>query len=170
MRAICSRWAWVLVFLGCRQETECRPGVMRGCETDTVDAGFTQDGYQVCEASGSWSSCVPVGVCAGDAGASRGLYARCEESSQCGPAQCAVCGHYTGVQNPNAYGVCHPYCQVDADCVPTSEASDVTARCVLGQCSLFCRSVSRCPHDSQCLPWNNPDLSAAYPGYDGLCE
>lgn len=147
----------------------CTPGAQRACAR-SVDGGLMQSGYQACGALAVWSACVPVGACTGAAGASTPLYSRCGEDSDCGPAGCAVCGHYTGVTNKGGFSVCYPFCQTDAECAPNSAASGVSARCVLGQCTLLCREGATCPRDSQCLPWATAAIASAYPGFVGACE
>jgi L-rhamnose isomerase len=62
------------------------------------------------------------------------------------------------------------FCQSDPDCAPTTASRDVTPRCILGQCTLLCRTTSACPQDSLCLPWNDPAIASMFPGFDGLCE
>lgn len=147
----------------------CSPGAQQPCSR-TLDGGYVQSGYQACGASASWSACVPVGACTGSAGAATPLYGRCAEDTECGPAGCAVCGHYTGVSNPQGFSVCYSFCQTDAECAPNSAATGVTARCVLGQCTLLCRAGATCPRDGQCLPWATAALANAYSGYEGVCE
>lgn len=170
MRA--ERIAFALVCLGltaCAGDA-CDPGTQRPC-TLTLAGGYTQRGYQACGGLAEWSTCVTVGVCsAPDGGAALQAYGRCDTNDQCGPAGCAICSHYTGLKNPNGYGLCRTYCQSDGDCAPGSPATDVTPRCVLGQCSLFCRAGSTCPRDTQCLPWASATLASANPGFAGLCE
>lgn len=97
-------------------------------------------------------------------------YGRCDSDEACGPAGCAVCGHYVGVKNPQGYGLCYVYCQSDAECAPGSATTRVTPRCVLGQCTLLCREGASCPRDTRCLPWASASLASANPGYAGLCE
>lgn len=160
--------AVLLLDVGACADT-CSPGEMRGC-TITLDGGGSQRGFQSCGGTARWSACYPVGACAAADGGVAVNYSRCDDDAQCGPAACAVCGHYAGVQNPTSVGVCYPFCTVDGDCAPTSAASGVAPRCVLGQCTLLCRTSSACPHDTRCLPWNNPTIGAGYPGYDGLCN
>lgn len=147
----------------------CNPGQQRAC-TNTLAGGYTQSGYQACSSGGAWSQCVSVGVCRAPGGMALPVYNRCGVSAQCGPAQCAECGHYVGVQNPRGYGVCYVFCQTDDECAPTTAATGVTPRCVLGQCTLLCRDGARCPNDTACLPWTNASLATTYPGYIGLCE
>ncbi|MBL8603151.1 MAG: hypothetical protein JNK72_14605 [Myxococcales bacterium] len=158
----------VLAFaaFGC-DTTACRPGTQRGC-LDGADGAAQQPGYQACSASGEWSACYAVGACVGGA-STRQRYARCDSDAQCGDPQCAVCGRYSGVTNPAGAGICHSYCQQDADCA-TGEGSGLTPRCILGQCGLFCDARSRCPFDSQCLAWANSAIAAAYPAFQGLCQ
>src|SRR4029078_3575170 len=102
--------------------------------------------------------------------ASVSVYARCTCSAQCGPSECAVCGHYAGVQNPNAFQVCYSFCSADTECAPANTTSDVTPRCVLGQCVLLCHSGSTCPQNAACLPWVDSSTSNMFAGFDGLCE
>ncbi len=147
----------------------CTPGEQRACSR-TLDGGFTQSGYQACGAAGTWSACVSVGACTGSAGVATPLYGRCADDTECGPAGCAVCGHYTGVSNPRGFSVCYSFCQTDAECAPNSVATGVTARCVLGQCTLLCRTGATCPRDGQCMPWATAALASAYAGYEGVCE
>ncbi len=169
-----DRRAWwlaaavALASMDCAPGERCAPGQSRAC-TRTLDGGVTQSGFESCEASGQWSACVSVGGCSSTEGALP-IYSRCEETAQCGPAGCATCTNYVGVDNPGGYSVCFVYCQADSDCAPTTASSGVAPRCLLGQCALLCRSGSTCPRDSQCLGWANDALAAAYPGYDGLCE
>lgn len=145
----------------------CDPGAQQPCAV-TWDGGAMQTGFQACGARGTWSACVPVGAC--NTPGALPVYSRCAAQSQCGPEGCAVCGHYNGVANPEAHSVCYAYCQTDAQCAPTTAATDVSPRCLLGQCALLCRAGSTCPRDSRCLPWATPEIGAAYPGFTGLCE
>ncbi len=147
----------------------CDPGDERPC-TRSLDGGFTQGGYQACGARGEWSSCVPTGACSAPGGAALPVYRRCEADDACGPAGCAVCGHYAGLKNNEGYGICYAYCQRDEQCAPDVAAAGVTPRCVLGQCTLLCRAGARCPRDTECLPWASPSLASANPGFAGLCE
>ncbi|MFO0646210.1 MAG: hypothetical protein U0326_08220 [Polyangiales bacterium] len=156
-----------LASAACSNNT-CSPGEQRAC-TRTLDGGFMQGGYQACGGTATWSSCVPVGACSTSM-ASTPLYGRCDADEQCGPMGCAVCGHYTGVTNPEGASVCFAYCQSDGDCAPNSAATGVTPRCVLGQCTLLCRAGSVCPRDSRCLSWATAEIAAVYPGFTGACE
>lgn len=153
----------------CADENSCEPGEQRAC-VQTLDGAYTQRGYQACGGLGVWSACVSVGACTAPDGGVLLSYARCDTNDQCGPAGCAICSHYTGLKNPNGYGLCRTYCQADSDCTPGSATTNVTPRCVLGQCSLFCRAGSACPRDTQCLPWASASLASANPGFAGLCE
>ena len=153
----------------CSDEGSCDPGAQRTC-TVALDGAYTQRGYQACGGRGVWSSCVTVGACASPDGGALLAYGRCDDNAQCGPAGCALCGHYTGLENPNGYGLCRTFCQADADCAPGSASRDVTPRCVLGQCSLYCRVGSTCPRDTECLPWASTALASANAGFAGLCE
>jgi hypothetical protein len=153
----------------CGITERCTPGQMRDCMR-SLEGGYAQNGYQTCDSRGTWSECLSVGACVAPGGTSLPVYSRCTTSDQCGPATCAVCSHYSGVQDPNGFSVCNVFCQVDSDCAPTTSSSDVAPRCVLGQCMLLCRSSSTCPQDSQCMPWNDTTSASMYPGFDGLCE
>lgn len=154
---------------GCSPASPCHRGDRRPCER-TTDGGYTQGGYQTCEATSTWSECVPVGACVSPDGGSLALYTRCTGNEACGPPDCAVCGNYAGVRNPGAFGICYPFCQVDLDCAPTTPSAGVTPRCVLGQCTLLCHASSTCPNDTQCLGWNDTATATMYPVFDGLCE
>lgn len=157
-----------LALTECAPGERCSPGQSRACAR-TLDGGVTQSGFESCESTGYWSACVSVGGCSAG-GSALPIYSRCETTEQCGPAGCATCTNYVGVQNPEGRSVCFVYCQADADCAPTTASAGVTPRCLLGQCALLCRSGSVCPQDSQCLPWAGDALASAYPGYTGLCE
>jgi len=163
-----ARLALLALLADCAPLDACEPGTQQPCAL-ALDGGATQRGFQACSGGGRWSTCVAVGTCTGAAGA-RPVYSRCTDSAQCGPDTCATCGRYTGVRNPEGYEVCYPYCQRDADCAPSTAASGVTPRCVLGQCTLLCAADAVCPNDSRCLPWNTPEVAAANPGFAGLCE
>lgn len=169
-----DRVAWVLLLTAwfgagaCKGE-ECTPGESRACSM-TLDGGFTQSGFQACGSRAEWSACVSVGGCTAPGGAPLALYSRCTATEQCGPEGCAVCGHYAGVENPSAFGLCYAYCQTNAECEPTTASRDVTARCVLGQCTLACHASSQCPRDTQCLPWSTGAAPSTFAGFDGLCE
>ena len=166
------RWLFVLILVLASAEScqgrECVAGQSRAC-TSTLDGGVTQRGYEACSARGMWSECVAVGACSA-AGAALPVYARCTSMDDCGSASCAVCGDYQGIDNPGAYSVCHPYCQADTDCAPTTASAGVTARCVLGQCLLLCRTGARCPVDGTCMPWSSSAFASNYAGFDGLCD
>ena len=146
----------------------CSPGQMRPC-TRSFDGG-TQSGFQSCDSRAEWSECVGVGSCSSPGVATLPAYSRCATGDQCGPSSCAVCSHYTGVDNPGGYSVCNVFCQGSSDCAPTTASRDVMPVCILGQCTLLCRTTSACPQDSQCLPWNDPSMGSTFPGFDGLCE
>lgn len=170
--AVDRRWFGLallaLSLTDCIRGDACSPGASRPC-TRSLDGGVMQSGYESCESTGQWSACVSVGGC-NQGGASLPLYSRCTGSDQCGPEGCAFCNDYVGVDNPHGYSVCYVYCQADSDCAPTTASAGVTPRCVLGQCTLLCRTGSTCPQDSQCLPWANASLASTYAGFDGLCE
>lgn len=155
--------------VACAGWDDCNAGEQRDC-TRAVDGGGTQRGYQICTSSGAWSACVPVGTCSSPGAGTLPVYSRCTDDAQCGLAGCAVCGHYTGVKNTQGYGLCYTYCQNDADCAPTTPTTGVTARCILGQCTLFCRTGATCPRDTECLRWNSSKLATMYPSFAGLCE
>ena len=161
--------ALAIALSGCDTLNPCTPGQQRDC-MQAFEGGFTQSGSQTCDARGAWSQCVGAGACAAGNGEALPAYSRCMDSSQCGPGECAVCNHYSGVQNPAGYSVCYPFCQTDVDCAPATPVTDVTARCVLGQCALLCHSTSTCPHDTACLGWSTATPSAMYTGFDGFCE
>lgn len=168
--AACLLTCAVLTSLAsCAPTATCRSGDSRPCER-TTDGGYTQSGNQTCEARGTWSACVPVGACRSPGGGALPVYARCSSSDACGPPDCAVCGHYASVRNPEAYGLCYPFCAIDQDCAPTTASLDVSPRCVLGQCTLLCHAGSACPNDTQCLAWSDPAAATDYPAFDGLCE
>ena len=158
-----------LAVSGCPSTERCTAGTMWSCSLST-DVGVSQNGYQACDSDGTWSECVSVGACTSSTGGPLPQYVRCASSSECGPTTCGTCSSYDGVQNPSAYSLCYPFCQVDTDCTPNSTATGVTPTCILGQCALLCTTASSCPHDTQCLPWNDPDAGAAYAGSTGLCE
>lgn len=145
----------------------CAPGETRPCSV-SLDGGASLRGTQTCSSSGAWFACLGAGACTG--GSARAPYARCDTDAQCGPSDCAQCGRYAGVENPDGYGMCFPYCAVDADCAPTITAAGITPHCVLGQCTLRCAAGARCPNDTACLPWANAALAAANPGVVGLCQ
>jgi hypothetical protein len=163
-----ARWMMAAALLVACRGNECDPGTQQPC-TLRLDGGATQRGFQACTSTGLWSACNAVGTCSGAAGALP-AYSRCTSMAQCGPDTCAACGHYTGVRNPEGYEVCYAYCQMDSDCAPTTPATGVTPRCVLGQCTLLCAAGAMCPRDSRCLPWATPELVSANPGFEGLCE
>ena len=153
----------------CTGRATCTTGSMRSC-TITSEGGVTQNGYQACASGNVWSECVSVGTCTAQDGGPLPAYLRCSSSAACGPDSCGTCNSYGGVQNPNAFSLCYPFCQTDTDCAPTSAATAVTPKCILGQCALLCSAASQCPNDTQCLPWTNPDAGAQYPNSTGLCE
>ena len=140
----------------------------RAC-TLTLDGGFTQSGYALCDPNGVCTGCISVGACA-PGSAPLGVYSRCASQDECGPTTCAVCGQYPSVNNPAGESVCYAYCQLDTDCAPAERSVGVTPRCFLGQCGLLCTPGATCPHDTQCLPWLNEMYAMDYPGFMGLCE
>ena len=147
---------------------ECTPGQSQPC-TNSLEGGVSQRGYEACGSQGTWSECISVGACSAG-GTALPVYSRCAADTDCGPASCAVCADYAGIQNPGGFSVCHVYCQADSDCAPTTASAGVTPRCILGQCMLLCRASSACPVDGQCLPWSNSGFAGTYVGFDGLCE
>jgi hypothetical protein len=166
-----TMWLAFVVALGsfdmaCLGGDSCDPGDERAC-TVVRDGGVAQRGYQSCGSRAEWSACLPVGACSG---AALPVYARCDADDACGPTGCAVCGYYGALNNPEGYRVCYPYCQRDSDCVPDSPATGITARCVLGQCALYCTARSVCPRETQCLRWATAAATASNPGYDGICN
>jgi hypothetical protein len=158
-----------LAHAACADEPACRAGMMRAC-TIALDGGGMQNGFQACGADRTWSDCVGTGACTGPGGTALSVYSRCASADECGGSGCAACSSYAGVQNPSAYSVCYPFCQIDADCAPTSASTNVVPRCLLGACALLCQTGSACPNDSQCLPWADAATAAMFPGSDGLCE
>lgn len=148
----------------------CTAGATRTCSL-SLEGGYAQSGSQSCNADNTWAECVGTGACSGAPGGTSSAYARCDNATQCGPASCATCAGYSGVENPGGFRVCYPYCQADTDCAPDSAGSaDITPRCVLGQCVLLCRTSSTCARDSQCMPWLDSRNRDMYPGFDGLCN
>jgi hypothetical protein len=159
-----------LMLVDCSGSDSCNPGETRPCTMTLSDGGIVQRGNQACSSSGSWYACIGAGTCTTSMGTRLSTYARCNANDECGPTSCAVCGHYSGVENPKGYGLCYPFCVTNADCAPTSPAVGVTPSCILGQCTLLCRTSSTCPRDTECLRWSTAALARTNPGYDGLCE